>query len=153
MMFDWTCSTIFGTVTKGMLVTFWMSTALFQYSNGQQQEIVPTDEDALVLSKKYFIKQSGELWAGSGLDINQYWEQNDGCDQSNLLVGCFNDEYASSWLTGKQIRRFDWLKELSNQNKLKFHFSIFCSGIIPCRRTETGGTNRKFSFCRSVDDK
>ena len=48
---------------------------------------------------------SGELWTGSGLDINQYWEQRDACDQSNLLVGCFNNEYASSWLTGRLSKR------------------------------------------------
>ena len=47
----------------------------------------------------------GELWTGSGLDINQYWEQRDACDQSNLLVGCFNNEYASSWLTGRFSKR------------------------------------------------
>ena len=87
-----------------MLETFWMLTDHFLFSNGQQQ-------DRILLTRTgrfIFISQmslSGELWTGSGLDINQYWEQRDACDQSNLLVGCFNNEYASSWLTGRFSKR------------------------------------------------
>ena len=55
---------------------------------------------------------SDELWIGSGLDINQYWEQRDACDQSNLLVGCFNNEYASSWLTAFSARVLFRVEEL-----------------------------------------
>ena len=133
-----------------MLETFLMLTDHFLFSNGPQQ-------DRILLTRTgrfIFISQmslSGELWTGSGLDINQYWEQRDACDQSNLLVGCFNNEYASSWLTGRFSKRslilIGWKESIWNP------FSVFSTSLIPRRRTQISGTNRKFSFCRSLNNK
>ena len=85
-----------------MLGTFWMLTDPFLFSNGPPQDRVLSTRTGTFVSQ---MSLSGELWTGSGLDINQYWEQRDACDQSNLLVGCFNNEYASSWLTGRLSKR------------------------------------------------
>ena len=83
-----------------MLGTFWMLTDPFRFSNGPLQDrVLSTRTGAFTFISQMSL--SGELLTGSGLDINQYWEQRDACDQSNLLVGCFNNEYASSWLTGR----------------------------------------------------